>query len=171
MYKVPHLRNTNANHTIALTQAQARQIVNAGNSGKGTTIMVKKSQIDSSSPYAITVPNPKPGMNKFTAEQVGGFLPFLGPLIGIASKVLPALGMSALSGLASSGASAIVDKLAGKGVYRLPNPQRRTGGNISKDAKQHLVTAINILKSTGLLAPNTSLSSGIKTLCKMVEEQ
>jgi len=80
------------NNTIALTQSQLNRLKKAYESGKGITIRMTKRQV---------------AHNK---KIEGGFLSLLA---GLASKVLPALGIGALTGLASTG----VQKLVGNGLY------------------------------------------------------
>ena len=87
-------------HKLALTNSQYRKLQNAKNAGKGITIRMSSKQL------------------KHNMKTEGGFLPFLAELAAralpmIAKTVLPALGVGALSGLASSG----VQKAMGNGLY------------------------------------------------------
>ena len=78
------------NDVIALTQSQLNRLKKAYEAGKGVTIRMSKTQV------------------AHNMKVEGGFLSLLASL---ASKVLPALGIGALSGLASTG----VQKLVGNG--------------------------------------------------------
>ena len=85
---------------LALTKSQVTKIAKAYQSGKGTTIKMSKSQL---------------AHNK---KVEGGFLGMLASLAAralpmLAKTVLPALGVGALTGLASSG----VQKVMGQGLY------------------------------------------------------
>ena len=80
------------NNTIALTHSQLNRLQKAYESWKGITIRMTKRQV---------------AHNK---KIEGGFLSLLA---GLASKVLPALGIGALTGLASTG----VQKLVENGLY------------------------------------------------------
>jgi len=88
------------NDTIALTKRQINKLNKAYESGKGSSITMSKAQI------------------KYNMKIEGGFLPLLAGLAAkalpfITGTVLPALGVGALSGLASTG----VQKLVGNGLY------------------------------------------------------
>ena len=81
---------------IAITKSQLDRLMKAYEANKGTIIIMSKTQLDS---------NTKIGR---------GFLPVLTGLIPfLTGIVLPALGVVALSGLASTG----VQKLIGNGLY------------------------------------------------------
>ncbi len=85
---------------LALTKSQVTKIVKAYRGGKGTTIKMSKSQL------------------AHHMKVDGGFLGMLPSLAAralpmLAKTFLPALGMGALTGLASSG----VQKLMGQGLY------------------------------------------------------
>ena len=88
------------NDIIAVTNSQAKKITNAYKNGKGITIRMSSSQL------------------KHKRKIEGGFLGLLAGLAAralpmIAKTVLPALGVGALSGLASSG----VQKAMGSGLH------------------------------------------------------
>ena len=97
----------NGQYVLALTSTQVNRIAKAYESGKGITIKMSKTQL------------------KHNTTIEGGFLPMLAGLaasaIPVLAKtvlpalgvVLPALGVGALSGLASSG----VQKALGSGLY------------------------------------------------------
>ena len=88
------------NDILAVTESQAKMLAKAYENGKGTTIRMSSRQL------------------KHNTKVEGGFL---GLLAGLATKalpmlaktVLPALGVGALSGLASTG----VQKAMGSGLY------------------------------------------------------
>lgn len=88
------------NDVLAVTQSQLNRLKKAHEAGKGITIKMSKTQI----------------AHNMNVE--GGFLPLLAGLAAkvipfLTGTVLPALGVGALSGLASSG----VQKLVGNGLY------------------------------------------------------
>ena len=90
----------NGEDVLALTNSQVNKITKAYEGGKGITIKMSKSQL---------------AHNK---KVEGGFLGMLASLAArslpfIAKTVLPALGVGALTGLASSG----VQKVMGQGLY------------------------------------------------------
>ena len=85
---------------LALTKSQVTKIAKAYQGGKGTTIKMSKSQL------------------AHNTKVEGGFLGMLASLAAralpmLAKTVLPALGVGALTGLASSG----VQKVMGQGLY------------------------------------------------------
>ena len=87
-------------HKLALTNSHYNRLQKAKNTGKGITIRMSSKQL------------------KHNLKTEGGFLPLLAGLAAralpmIAKTVLPALGVGALSGLASSG----VQKAMGSGLY------------------------------------------------------
>ena len=87
-------------HKLALTKAQHNKLSRAIERGKGVTFRMSKKQL------------------KHDIKVEGGFLGLLAGLAAralpmIANTVLPALGVGALSGLASSG----VQKAMGSGLY------------------------------------------------------
>jgi len=88
------------NDVIGVTQTQLSRLKKAHETGKGVTINLSKTQI------------------AHNMKIEGGFLPLLAGLAAkaipfLTSTVLPALGVGALSGLASTG----VQKLVGDGLY------------------------------------------------------
>ena len=90
----------NGEDVLALTNSQVNKITKAYEGGKGITIKMSKSQL---------------AHNK---KVEGGFLGMLASLAAralpmLAKTVLPALGVGALTGLASSG----VQKVTGQGLY------------------------------------------------------
>jgi hypothetical protein len=95
--------NLNGDDIIALTKSQINKLEKAIDFSKGVTIKMSKTQI------------------AHNMKIDGGFLPVLAGLAAkvlplLTSTVLPALGVGALSGLASSG----VNKILGNGLYLKP---------------------------------------------------
>ena len=93
-------KDLNGEDVLALTNSQVNKITKAYEGGKGITIKMSKSQL---------------AHNK---KVEGGFLGMLASLAAralpmLAKTVLPALGVGALTGLASSG----VQKVMGQGLY------------------------------------------------------
>ena len=90
----------NGNDVLAVTKSQANKLTKAYQEGKGVTIKMSKTQL------------------QHNMKVEGGFLSMLAGLAAralpmIAKTVLPALGIGALSGLASTG----VQKAMGNGLY------------------------------------------------------
>ena len=90
----------NGNDILAVTRSQANSLAKAHEDGKGITIRMTSKQL------------------KHNMKTEGGFLGLLAGLAAralpmIAKSVIPALGVGALSGLASSG----VQKAMGSGLY------------------------------------------------------
>ena len=90
----------NGNDILAITKSQAKKMAKAHEDGRGITIRMTSKQL------------------KHNMKTEGGFLGLLAGLAArdlpmIAKTVLPALGVGALSGLASSG----VQKAMGNGLY------------------------------------------------------
>ena len=88
------------NDTLAITNSQAKKMTKAHENRKGITIRMTSKQL------------------KHNTKIEGGFLGLLAGLAAralpmIAKTVLPALGVGALSGLASSG----IQKAMGSGLY------------------------------------------------------
>ncbi len=93
----------NGEEVLALTKSQVNKLAKAYESGKGTTIKMSKSQLS----HNMKVEG---GFLAALAGLAARALPFLATA---AKSVLPALGIGALSGLASSG----VQKVVGNGLY------------------------------------------------------
>ena len=93
-------------HILALTKSQLNKIAKAYNNGSGVTLKLSKKQIE------------------YNSKVEGGFLGALLPLLGmlrstLATRVVPALATGLLAGVGSSAGSAMVDKIAGRGVVYL----------------------------------------------------
>ena len=92
--------NLKGNDILAVTESQAKKLAKAYENAKGTTIRMSSEQL------------------KHNTKVEGGFLGLLAGLAAralpmLAKTVLPALGVGALSGLASTG----VQKAMGSGLY------------------------------------------------------
>ena len=90
-------------HILAVTKSQLIKITKAYNNGTGITLKLSKKQLSHNS------------------EIEGGFIGALLPLLGmlgstLATRVVPALATGLLAGVGSSAGSAMVDKIAGRGV-------------------------------------------------------
>ena len=90
-------------HILALTQSQLNKIAKAYEKGTGVTLKLSKKQL------------------AYNAKVEGGFIGALLPLLGmlgstLATRVVPALATGLLAGVGSSAGSAMVDKIAGRGV-------------------------------------------------------
>ena len=83
------------NDILAVTESQAKKLAKAHKNGEGITIRMSSKQL------------------KYNMKVEGGFLGLLAGLAARAKTVLPALGVGALSGLASTG----VQKAMGSGLY------------------------------------------------------
>ena len=93
-------KDLQGNDILAVTNSQAKKLAKAHKNGKGLTIRMSSKQL------------------KHNTKVEGGFLGLLAGLAAralrmLANTVLPALGIGALSGLASSG----VQKAMGSGLY------------------------------------------------------
>ena len=92
--------NLKGNDILAVTESQAKTLAKAHENGEGITIRMSSKQL------------------KYNMKVEGGFLGLLAGLAAralpmLAKTVLPALGVGALSGLASTG----VQKAMGSGLY------------------------------------------------------
>ena len=90
-------------HILALTKSQLNKITKAYEKGTGVTLKLSKKQL------------------AYNAKVEGGFIGALLPLLGmlgstLATRVVPALATGLLAGVGSSAGSAMVDKIAGRGV-------------------------------------------------------
>ena len=90
-------------HILAVTQSQLNKIAKAYEKGTGVTLKLSKKQL------------------AYNAKVEGGFIGALLPLLGmlgstLATRVVPALATGLLAGVESSAGSAMVDKIAGRGV-------------------------------------------------------
>ena len=138
--------NDQAKTTLMLTANQIKKIQKAASQGKGTEIKVSKSQ----------------------AQKVGGSLfSTLFPLARSAAPMLAkTLGLSALAGLASEGASQVVKKISGSGQRAM------TGGFlIPQDKIQKLIDNKHLLTNKQKEQILTALQSGGQVVVKPTKKQ
>ena len=138
--------NDQAKTTLMLTANQIKKIQKAASQGKGAEIKVSKSQ----------------------AQKVGGSLfSALFPLARSAAPMLAkTLGLSALAGLASEGASQVVKKISGSGQRAM------TGGFlIPQDKIQKLIDNKHLLTSKQKEQILTALQSGGQVMVKPTAKQ
>ena len=145
--------NDQAKTTLMLTANQIKKIQKAASQGKGVEIKVSKSQ----------------------AQKVGGSLfSALFPLARSAAPMLAkTLGLSALAGLASEGASQVVKKISGSGQRASRRPQRAmTGGFlIPQDKIQKLIDNKHLLTNKQKEQILTALQSGGQVMVKPTAKQ
>ena len=138
--------NDQAKTTLMLTANQIKKIQKAASQGKGAEIKVSKSQ----------------------AQKVGGSLfSALFPLARSAAPMLAkTLGLSALAGLASEGASQVVKKISGSGQRAM------TGGFlIPQDKIQKLIDNKHLLTNKQKEQILTALQSGGQIVVKPSKKQ
>ena len=138
--------NDQAKTTLMLTANQIKKIQKAASQGKGAEIKVSKSQ----------------------AQKVGGSLfSALFPLARSAAPMLAkTLGLSALAGLASEGASQVVKKISGSGQRAM------TGGFlIPQDKIQKLIDNKHLLTSKQKEQILSALQSGGQVVVKPTKKQ
>ena len=145
--------NDQAKTTLMLTANQIKKIQKAVSQGKGVEIKVSKSQ----------------------AQKVGGSLfSALFPLARSAAPMLAkTLGLSALAGLASEGASQVVKKISGSGQRASRRPQRAmTGGFlIPQDKIQKLIDNKHLLTNKQKEQILSALQSGGQIVVKPSKKQ
>ena len=100
--KLSH-QDLNGEDVLALTKTQLNKMKKAYTDGTGVVLKMSKKQL------------------KHNAKVEGGFIGALLPLLGmlgstLATRVVPALATGLLAGVGSSAGSAMVDKIAGRGV-------------------------------------------------------
>ena len=138
--------NDQAKTTLMLTANQIKKIQKAASQGKGAEIKVSKSQ----------------------AQKVGGSLfSALFPLARSAAPMLAkTLGLSALAGLASEGASQVVKKISGSGQRAM------TGGFlIPQDKIQKLIDNKHLLTNKQKEQILSALQSGGQVVVKPTKKQ
>ena len=127
----------NGNDILAVTKSQAKNLAKAHEEGKSFTVKMTSKQI------------------KHNMKVEGGFLGLLAGLAAralpmIAKTVLPALGVGALSGLASTG----VQKAMGNGLYL------KKGGLVSHGDGLYLKQGGKLYDGKGLLlGPNSPFAN------------
>ena len=100
--KLSH-QDLNGEYVLALTKTQLNKMTKANTDGTGIVLKMSKKQLE------------------HNAKLEGGFIGALLPLLGmlgstLATRVVPALATELLAGVGSSAASAMVDKITGRGV-------------------------------------------------------
>ena len=102
---------TSGNDELMLTANQIKRIQKAASQGKGVEIKISKTQI------------------RKVMKQGGSLFSAIIPLArSLAPTLAKTLGLSALAGLASEGASQVVKKISGSGQRASRRPQRREAG-------------------------------------------
>ena len=142
--------NDQAKTTLMLTANQIKKIQKAASQGKGAEIKVSKSQ----------------------AQKVGGSLfSALFPLARSAAPMLAkTLGLSALAGLASEGASQVVKKISGSGQPKASRAM--TGGFlIPQDKIQKLIDNKHLLTNKQKEQILSALQSGGQVVVKPTKKQ
>ena len=142
--------NDQAKTTLMLTANQIKKIQKAASQGKGVEIKVSKSQ----------------------AQKVGGSLfSALFPLARSAAPMLAkTLGLSALAGLASEGASQVVKKISGSG-QRAKRAEQVGGFLISQDKIQKLIDNKHLLTNKQKEQILSALQSGGQIVVKPSKKQ
>ena len=94
----------NGEHVLAVTNTQLNRITNAYEKGTGVVINLSKSQLIHNS--------------KIEGEFIGALLPLLGAASSfLLNYVVPSLATGLLAGVGLSAGSAMVDKIAGRGMH------------------------------------------------------
>ena len=142
--------NDQAKTTLMLTVNQIKKIQKAASQGKGVEIKVSKSQ----------------------AQKVGGSLfSALFPLARSAAPMLAkTLGLSALAGLASEGASQVVKKISGSG-QRAKRAEQVGGFLIPQDKIQKLIDNKHLLTNKQKEQILSALQSGGQIVVKPSKKQ
>ena len=142
--------NDQAKTTLMLTANQIKKIQKAASQGKGVEIKVSKSQ----------------------AQKVGGSLfSALFPLARSAAPMLAkTLGLSALAGLASEGASQVVKKISGSG-QRAKRAEQVGGFLIPQDKIQKLIDNKHLLTNKQKEQILSALQSGGQIVVKPSKKQ
>ena len=142
--------NDQAKTTLMLTANQIKKIQKAASQGKGVEIKVSKSQ----------------------AQKVGGSLfSALFPLARSAAPMLAkTLGLSALAGLASEGASQVVKKISGSG-QRAKRAEQVGGFLIPQDKIQKLIDNKHLLTNKQKEQILSALQSGGQVVVKPSKKQ
>ena len=140
-------KQTSGNDELMLTTNQKKRIVKAAALGKGVEIKISKTQI------------------RKVMKQGGSLFSAIIPLArSLAPTLAKTLGLSALAGLASEGASQVVKKISGKGTM--------TGGFlIPQDKIQKLIDNKHLLTNKQKQDILTALQSGGQVVVKPSKKQ
>ena len=154
-------KQTSGNDELMLTANQIKRIVKAAALGKGVEIKISKTQI------------------RKVMKQGGSFVSALFPLArSLAPTLAKTLGLSALAGLASEGASQVVKKISGSGQRASRRPQRageqseQVGGFLIPQNKiQKLIDNKHLLTNKQKQDILTALQSGGQVVVKPSKKQ
>ena len=140
-------KQTSGNDELMLTANQIKRIAKAAALGKGVEIKISKTQI------------------RKVVKQGGGLFSAIIPLArSLAPTLAKTLGLSALAGLASEGASQVVKKISGKGAM--------TGGFLIPQNKiQKLIDNKHLLTNKQKQDILTALQSGGQVVVKPSKKQ
>ena len=140
-------KQTSGNDELMLTANQIKRITKAAALGKGVEIKISKSQI------------------RKVMKQGGSLFSAIIPLArSLAPTLAKTLGLSALAGLASEGATQVVKKISGKGTM--------TGGFlIPQDKIQKLIDNRHLLTNKQKQEILTALQSGGQVVVKPTKKQ
>ena len=140
-------KQTSRNDELVLTANQIKRITKAAALGKGVEIKISKSQI------------------RKVMKQGGSLFSAIIPLArSLAPTLAKTLGLSALAGLASEGATQVVKKISGKGTM--------TGGFlIPQDKIQKLIDNRHLLTNKQKQEILTALQSGGQVVVKPTKKQ
>ena len=146
-------KQTSGNDELMLTANQIKRIQKAASQGKGVEIKISKTQI------------------RKVMKQGGSLFSAIIPLArSLAPTLAKTLGLSALAGLASEGASQVVKKISGKGAQRPPGAM--TGGFLIPQNKiQKLIDNKHLLTNKQKQDILTALQSGGQVVVKPSKKQ
>ena len=150
-------KQTSGNDELMLTANQIKRIQKAASQGKGVEIKISKTQI------------------RKVVKQGGSLFSAIIPLArslttSFAPTLAKTLGLSALAGLASEGASQVVKKISGKGAQRPPGTM--TGGFLIPQNKiQKLIDNKHLLTNKQKQDILTALQSGGQVVVKPTKKQ
>ena len=146
-------KQTSGNDELMLTANQIKRIQKAASQGKGVEIKISKTQI------------------RKVMKQGGSLFSAIIPLArSLAPTLAKTLGLSALAGLASEGASQVVKKISGKGAQRPPGAM--TGGFLIPQNKiQKLIDNKHLLTNKQKQDILTALQSGGQVVVKPTKKQ
>ena len=146
-------KQTSGNDELMLTANQKKRIAKAAALGKGVEIKISKTQI------------------RKVVKQGGSLFSAIIPLArSFAPTLAKTLGLSALAGLASEGASQVVKKISGKGAKRPPGAM--TGGFLIPQNKiQKLIDNKHLLTNKQKQDILTALQSGGQVVVKPSKKQ
>ena len=146
-------KQTSGNDELMLTANQIKRIVKAASQGKGVEIKISKTQI------------------RKVMKQGGSLFSAIIPLArSLAPTLAKTLGLSALAGLASEGASQVVKKISGSG-QRAKRAEQVGGFLIPQNKIQKLIDNKHLLTNKQKQDILTALQSGGQVVVKPSKEQ